>query len=70
MNRIGGKEIARDAARLFENEVLELTSEIPRDELCAMVDDYIYFQTDNMSRQEARAVVDETCRRARRARGF
>ncbi len=67
MNRIGRKEIARDAARLFENEVLELTSEIPRDELCGMVDDYVYFQTDDMSRQETHALVDETCRAARKA---
>ncbi len=67
MNRIGRKEIARDAAKLFENEVLELTSEIPQGELCAMVDDYVYFQTDDMSRQDARAVVDETCRAARKA---
>ncbi len=67
MNRIGRKEIARDAAKLFENEVLELTSEIPRDELCGMVDDYVYCQTDDMSRQDARAVVDETCRASRKA---
>ena len=66
MNRIGKKEIAPDAARLFDDEVLELKSEIPRDELCALVDDYIYYQTDNMSRQEARAVVDETCRAVKR----
>ncbi len=66
MNRIGRREIAHDAARLFENEVRELKSEIPRDELCAMVDDYVYYQTDDMSRQEARAVVDETCRAMRK----
>jgi hypothetical protein len=62
MNRIGKKEIAPDAARLFENEILRLQRDIPREELCALVDDYVYYQTDGMTRQEARAVVDETCR--------
>ncbi len=67
MNRIDRKEIAPDAAKLFENEVLELNSSTPRDELCAMIDDYIYYQTDDMSRSEARTVVDETCRAVRTA---
>jgi hypothetical protein len=66
MNRIGKKEIAPDAAKLFEHEVRELTGEIPREDVCAMVDDYIYYQTDDMSRQEARAVVDATCRAGKR----
>ena len=66
MNRIDRKEIAPDAARLFENEVLELNHDIERGELCAMVDEYIYYQTDGMSRREARAVVDETCRTAKK----
>ena len=66
MNRIGKKELAPDAARLFENEILRLKREIPRGELCALVDEYVYYQTDGMTRQEARAVVDETCRSGKR----
>jgi len=63
MNRIGKKEIAPEAARLFERELRELNQDIPREELCAMVDDYVYYQTDDMSRQESSAVVDHTCRK-------
>lgn len=62
MNRIEKKEIAPDAARLFEQEVLEAIPDIPRKELCNMVDDYLYYQTDGMSKGEAHAIVDETCR--------
>jgi hypothetical protein len=62
MNRIEKKEAAPDAARLFEQEVLELKPDIPRKELCDMVDDYIYYQTDDMSKEEAHAIVDMTCR--------
>jgi hypothetical protein len=61
MNRIGKKELAADAAKLFEAEVLELKPDIPRKELCAMVDDYIYYQTDEVSREEAHAVIEATC---------
>ena len=62
MNRIERKELAPDATKLFEEEVLELKPDIPREELCAMVDDYIYYQTDEMSKAEARAIVDRSCR--------
>ncbi len=62
MNRIEKKEMAPQAAKLFEKEVLELGSDISRKELCDMVDDYIYYQTDGMSRGEAHAIVDITCR--------
>ncbi len=62
MNRIEKKEAAPIAARLFEEEVLELKPDIPRKELCDMVDDYIYYQTDDMSRWEATTIVDATCR--------
>ena len=62
MNRIEKKEMAHDAARLFEEEVRELTPDIPREELCDMVDDYIYYQTDDMSQVEAHAIVDISCR--------
>jgi hypothetical protein len=62
MNRVEKKESAPDAARLFEQEVLELNPDISRKELCDMVDDYIYYQTDTLSKEEARAIVDKTCR--------
>lgn len=64
MNRIGKKEFATDAALLFEQEVLGLKPDVPRKELCDLVDDYIYYQTDDMSKAEARAIVDATCRTA------
>lgn len=64
MNRIEQKEMAPQAAKLFEEEVLELKPDIPRKELCDMVDDYIYYQTDDMSKGEAHAIVDITCRLA------
>ncbi len=62
MNRIENKETIADSAKLFEEEVLELKSDIPRRELCDMVDEYIYYQTDDVSKEEAHAVVDGTCR--------
>jgi len=61
MNRIGRKELAADAAKLFKEEVLGLKPDIPGDELCTMVDDYIYYQTDNVTREEARAIVEPAC---------
>ena len=64
MNRIEKKETALQAAKLFEEEVLELKPDISRKELCDMVNDYIYYQTDNMSKGEAHAIVDITCRSA------
>ena len=62
MNRIENKEMAADAAKLFKEEVRELMPDIPRKELCDMVDDYIYYQTDDVSKEEAHAIVDVTCR--------
>jgi hypothetical protein len=61
MNRIERKEIVADAARIFQEEVKAFAPDIPRKELCDMVDDYIYYQTDDVSREEAHAVVKETC---------
>ena len=61
MNRIEKKETAIDAARLFKEEVSELMPDIPRRELCEMVDEYIYYQTDDLSKQEADAIVEATC---------
>jgi hypothetical protein len=66
MNRIEKKETAPDAAKLFEEEVLELKPDVPREELCDMVDDFIYYQTDDLSKEEAHAIVDVTCRLARK----
>ena len=62
MNRIGTKELAPVAARLFEEEVLELIPDIPRTELCDMVDECVYYQADGMSREEVRELVDRSCR--------
>lgn len=62
MNRIERKEMAPYAARLFEEEVRELKPDIPREELCDMVNDYIYYQTDDLNRMEAHAIVDTGCR--------
>lgn len=62
MNRIERKGTAPETARLFEEEVRELNRDISRKELCDMVDDYIYYQSDDLSREEAHAVVDKTCR--------
>lgn len=64
MNRIEKKETAPEAARLFEEEVRQLRPDIPREELCDMVDDYIYYQTDDMRKEEAHAIIDVTCRSA------
>jgi len=61
MNRIEKKEMAPDAAKIFKEEVLASVPDIPRKELCAMVDDYIYYQTDDVSREEAHAIIDATC---------
>lgn len=61
MNRIERKDTAADAAKLFEEEVRELAPDIPRKELCDMVDDFIYYQSDDVSRAEAHAIVEATC---------
>jgi hypothetical protein len=61
MNRIEKKETATDAAKLFKEEVRELMSDIPHKELCDMVDEYIYYQTNDLSKQEADAIVESTC---------
>jgi hypothetical protein len=61
MNRIEKKEMAADAAKLFKEEILELKPDVPRKELCDMVDDFIYYQTNGMSKKEAHAVVGATC---------
>lgn len=66
MNRIERKALAPDAAKLFEAEVLAIWPDIPRDELCAMVDDFIFYQTDGLARSEAKAIVDRGCRAADR----
>lgn len=50
-----------DAAKYFKEEVLDIMPDIPREELCAMVGEYIYYQQADVGRDEARAVVKETC---------
>ena len=69
MNRIERKKTASDAATIFKEEVLASSPDIPRKELCNMVDDYIYYQTDNISKEEAVAVVDATCRNTTKGMG-
>lgn len=69
MNRIERKEEIADAARLFKEEVIELMPDIPRTELCNMVDEYLYYQTDDVSKEEVHAVVDVTCRLAHPSSG-
>ncbi len=61
MNRIENKETAPDAAKLFEEEVREINPDIPRETLCRMVDDYLYYQQDDLTRREADRIVEETC---------
>jgi hypothetical protein len=62
MNRIEKKERAFDASKIFQGEVRSLSPDIARKELCDMVDDYIYYQTDDIKREEAHSIVDITCR--------
>ncbi len=61
MNRIEHKEAAPAAARIFEEELREINKDTPREVLCNMVDDYLYYQQDDLSRKEAHAIVEETC---------
>ncbi len=61
MNRIENKEMVTEAAKYFREEVLEVMPDIPRNTLCEMVDEYIYYQQDDVSRDEAHAVVEKTC---------
>ncbi len=61
MNRIERKETAPDAAKLFEEEVHGIDADIPRETLCRMVDDYLYYQQDDLTRDEAHLIVKETC---------
>jgi hypothetical protein len=61
MSRIEKKEMAADAAKLFQAEVLELKPDVPHKELCDMVNNYIYYQIIDVSKEETHAVVDATC---------
>ncbi len=60
MNKIDAKWMA-DAARYFKEEVLDIMPGIPREELSAMVGEYIYYQQTDISKSEAHKVVEETC---------
>jgi hypothetical protein len=61
MNRIENKKNITDAAKYFKEEILASMRDVPRKELCDMVDDYIYYQTDDVSKDEAHAAVEATC---------
>ena len=63
MNRIERKEAAPDAAKLFEEEVREIDPGISREVLCDMVDDYLYYQQDELTKDETHRIVGETCRK-------
>ena len=60
MKTIVDKE-AVDAAKYFQGEVLEIMPDIPREELSDMVGEYIYYQQADVGKDQARAVVRETC---------
>ncbi len=62
MNRIEKKETVKGAAKLFEDEVLELQPDISRDTLCGMVGEYAYYQQDDVTREDAKG-IEETCLR-------
>jgi hypothetical protein len=62
MNRIENKGMIADAATLFAEEVRELMPDISRKELCDMVDDYIYYQADDVTKEEAHAAVNGVCK--------
>ncbi|MGE5173162.1 MAG: hypothetical protein ACM3MD_04970 [Betaproteobacteria bacterium] len=61
MNRIEKKDTAPWAAKLFEEEVREINPDTPREVICDMVDDYLYYQQDDLTRDEAHMIVEETC---------
>ncbi len=61
MNRIEKKESAPWAAKLFEEEVREINPDTPREVICNMVDDYLYYQQDDLTKDEAHLIVEETC---------
>lgn len=61
MNRIEDKGMVTEAAKYFKEEVLEIMTDIPRENLCEMVDEYIYYQQADVSKNEAHKVVEETC---------
>ncbi len=60
MNRIEKKETVQGAAKLFEDEILELQPDISRDTLCGMVGEYAYYQQDDMTKEDAE-VIEKTC---------
>ncbi len=61
MNRIEKKETAPWAAKLFEEEVREINPDVPREVICSMVDDYLYYQQDDLTKDEAHLIIEETC---------
>ena len=62
MNRIEDKGMVTEAAKYFKEEVLDMMAPgIDQETVCDMVDDFIYYQQDDMTRAEAHKVVEETC---------
>jgi hypothetical protein len=53
-----------DAAKYFKEEVLDIMPDISREELSAMVGEYIFYQQASVGKDDARKVVEETCRAA------
>ncbi len=49
-----------DAAKYFKEEVLDIMPDIPNDMLSEMVNEYIYYQQADVTKDEAHQVV-ETC---------
>ncbi len=49
-----------DAAKYFKEEVLDIMPDIPNEELSEMVNEYIYYQQADVTKNEAHEVV-ETC---------
>jgi len=62
MNRTADKWTV-DAAKYFKEEVLDIMPDIPTEELSDMVSKYIYYQQANVTTDEARDIVLESCGR-------
>ncbi len=52
-----------EAAKYFKEEVLEIMPGIPRDELSAMVGEYVYYHQANVGKDQMRKAVEATCAR-------
>jgi hypothetical protein len=54
------KKLPPTLHRYFKG-ILEVIPDIPRKELCDMVDDHSYHQTNDRKKKEAYAIVETTC---------